>query len=205
MGIVCRSGQYVIANEGGLFTCSNIKRYLDDQAYDEQILEVAELKYREYVCQGAKSTNPRVRFAEVPRSNPNPEPIGKAFVPRKARITEEELKEYGFTVGCPACERTQTGVGPRREHSTQCRDRIEAKMEENEKTKPKIDRARERMDHWTAKVGEEQLGAEMPAAAVADPEGGGGEMELLEPPTELFDIASRPGSVIYRPWYPTTT
>ena len=46
VGIVCRTSEYIIANEGGLFTCSNIKRHPDESAYDKDILDIVKLKYR---------------------------------------------------------------------------------------------------------------------------------------------------------------
>ena len=54
-----------------------------------------------------------------------------------------ELRQYGFTDGCPGCEAAAKGaqtIG----HSDVCRERIEAKMLEDETSAARVWRARER-------------------------------------------------------------
>ena len=48
----------------------------DENSYDKDCLEIVKKSYRDYVCQGASSTNPRVRLATPIPVTGDPDPIG---------------------------------------------------------------------------------------------------------------------------------
>ena len=84
------------------------RRLQDDLAYDAQCLQEVKIGYREYVCHGAMSSNSRVRFAVPLPDNRDPAPAFGPAIPRRMRITPQDLAEHGFTVGCPGCEAAQS-------------------------------------------------------------------------------------------------
>ena len=49
----------------------------------------------------------------------------------------------------------------RENHSDQCRDRLEAELAKSEEGQARLERSKDRIDHWTAKVGEDVLAGEV--------------------------------------------
>ena len=49
VGIVNRNTQYLVATCDGLITCSTVKRYPDDQAYDKKCKVIVTVKYTDYI------------------------------------------------------------------------------------------------------------------------------------------------------------
>ena len=76
VGFNARTTEYLIGTEMGIISCATIRRLQDDLAYDKQCLEDVNVGYREYVCKGASSTNPRVRWAAPMAENKDPMPLG---------------------------------------------------------------------------------------------------------------------------------
>ena len=76
----------------------------------------------------------------VPRDNSAPEaPMegeAKEVVPRRVRITREQVRMAGFTVGCPGCRAINRGQ-PAVNHTEQCRKRFEDNMRETGDEKAK--------------------------------------------------------------------
>ena len=99
----------------------------------------------------------------------------KKGLKRRARICRAvELREYGFTDGCPGCDAAAKhvhAVG----HSETCRMRIEAAMAGNEAAAAKLTRARKRRSEFhgavlTAKQAASKAATAKRAAAVAGKE-----------------------------------
>ena len=125
LGTTERSNEYLVGTSSGITACSTIKRMTDDLAYDASCIEEVGVTYSEYICDGATTTNPRVRFASPAQPNPNPMSVGLAFAPRRMKIGQADLEKVGYIIGCPGCEWAQSQVGPRRAHSEECRTRVE--------------------------------------------------------------------------------
>ena len=79
------------------------------------------------------------------------EMFGDVPVPRRAKITKQDLKEHGFTARCEGC-RAALANKPARPHSQECRDRMENLMKDN----PRVQVAKRRQDEFFEKVVEEQ-------------------------------------------------
>ena len=71
-------------------------------------------------------------------------------VPRRTLLYKGDFTRYEFTVGCPGCIWMQLGQGPRRNHSDECRRRMEEELAKTEEGRQRIARANERIDHWVA-------------------------------------------------------
>ena len=144
-----RTTEYLVANEAGVISCTTIRRMPDENAYDKSCLEAVLVGHRDYVCNGASSTNPRIRLAVQAPVNHDPSPISGPAIPRRMRINPADVVKYGFTIGCQGCEAVQLGSDVRRNHSDECRSRIEKEIEETEGGKKRLQRAKGRMDQWT--------------------------------------------------------
>ena len=72
-------------------------------------------------------------------------------IPRRVRLEKEYFDDYGFTTNCPGCRNIQEGKPPRN-HSEECRKRIEAKVGATEEGRVNLEKASERRD---ARIAEE--------------------------------------------------
>ena len=168
VGVIGRTTEYLISCGGKIIACRTLRRLPDEKAYDRAMIEEVTVRYRDYVCSGAK-TSLEVRHGGGPMPvNPDPNPLRAPIVPRRARITPRDLAQHGYTVGCPGCEYVQSGVGPRRGHDEDCRVRLEEAMVESEEGGDKLKRAKDRFDHWTAKAGEAPENEDVEVAIVED-------------------------------------
>ena len=96
-----------------------------------------------------------VRFGETHVKNTETDPISNPMVPRRARLTPGDFQEFGYTVGCPGCDQLQIGGSLRRNHTDDCRDRIEAALSTTEHGKDRLGRAQDRLDAKLAEIVEE--------------------------------------------------
>ena len=128
LGSSSRTIEHLIGVEEGIIKVDTFKRMPDDVAYDRACLDIVKTGYREYVCEGASSGPIQVRGSDpLPR---NADEGARGILPRRARITPKDLKEHGYTVGCPGCEAVEMGLATRRGHTEECRQRIEEALVE---------------------------------------------------------------------------
>ena len=135
-----------------MFSSARIRRLQDDKAYDASIIEVVKMKYREYIINGSKSSPIGVRF-HVPLKV-NPDENAAPVIPRRMRMKPEDFETYGFTVGCPGCEQIQLDSSVRKNHSEQCRIRMETEIGKSSAGQDRLSKAKDRIDTKTAEMGE---------------------------------------------------
>ena len=110
------------------------------------------MRYRDYVLEGARSTPIEVRMPTVstPASVPEmPQPI-----PRRAKLNLGDLARHGYTVGCPGCQQLLLGSSIRRNHTEECRRRIESELDKTSGGQERLGRAKERLDTRAAEIGQ---------------------------------------------------
>ena len=115
-----------MATSDGFFSCANIRRLLDEEAYDHECIQAVMITYLEYVLEGAKSSPTGVCFGETNINNAETYPMTAPMVPRRAQPKPEYFEKFGFTIGCPGCDQFQVGGSAQRNHNEVCRDHIEA-------------------------------------------------------------------------------
>ena len=142
-----------MVNDEGAFTCSTMRRLQEDKAFDKNVLKDVKVNYREYVTEGASSSPVEVRPA-VP-SAPANGPGGARTMPRRARMSQADFDKFGYTAGCPGCEQLQLKLGQRRGHTEECRQRIEAGLAKTDVGQERLAKAKDRLDHQTAVIGQE--------------------------------------------------
>ena len=111
-------------------------------------------------------------------------------------MNHTDFDEFGFTEGCKGCEFSQTGIGQRQNHS---RGRVEAELAKSEEGQTRIDRSKDRIDHWVAKAREEPIiehdstddqcigHGEMKTEAIENNHNDDGNVEMRQP--EQLDIS----------------
>ena len=153
VGIESRTSEYLVQNKDGVFKCRTIRRLSRDKAFSKDTLTMGAWGISDYVNKGAR-TSAEARQGEQVREGV---PGGREFAPRRARLLPDDFKRHGFTQGCRGCAWVEDGVGARVAHTEECRTRLEKLLEEDETGKQRLDRAKDRIDHWTAGAGEAQI------------------------------------------------
>ena len=128
--MIDRYNTYLVGTSEGIYASPHIMKFQDDQAYDAHLIDDTKEKFYNYLRGGVRAPLAAIvplRSALIP-ANPDTSPVpvaGGKYVPRKARITKEDLLQHGYTPGCPGCIAAQ-GDGSRqfRKHTDECRRRM---------------------------------------------------------------------------------
>ena len=115
VGIVNRNTEYLLATTDAIVSCSTVRRWPDNEAYDKKCIEEVDIKYTDYVKTGPRTAPIAVRF--TPKLNniaPDPYPILTSVVPRAAYLKPKDFMIHGYTGGCKGYENLATGIGSRR-------------------------------------------------------------------------------------------
>ena len=162
----------MVASGDRIYKCRTVRRRADEVAYNSEIIDCVVARFEDYVLKGAK-TLLRVSFPRT-ASAPTAQPTrGTGIVPRRLYLKPADFKKYGFTQGCPGCTHAQTNIGPKRNHSEACRNRMESEIANNDEDE-RTGKVRERHDHFLAKSIEESDdtrhgGVEEPETTTAQP------------------------------------
>ena len=81
-------------------------------------------------------------------------------MPRKAKIKPLDFEHNGFTNGCPGCEQIQLDFPNRKNHTEECRRRMEEALSKTSKGQEKLDRAKDRLDTKVAELGQAEMDKE---------------------------------------------
>jgi hypothetical protein len=75
------------------------------------------------------------------------------YRPRRAKLTQDIVKRFGYTAGCPKCRSLERGEGANVAigHSAKCRERLEARMQEDPIFKERLERAENRINENLAR------------------------------------------------------
>ena len=63
LGVIWKSGEYVVGAAEGVFKCSTIKTRPIENAYDPSCIDYITTSYDDYILKGAKSEGAKLRFA----------------------------------------------------------------------------------------------------------------------------------------------
>ena len=134
-----------------------------EEAFSQKWLDEALTPIDEYVQKGTKTSFEDIRTHRhiVDGHAPIPAAPGRAFIPRRARLAHKDFDNCENTEGCRGCEFLQTGIGQRQNHSDQCRDTLESDLAKSEEGQVRLERSKDRIDHWAAKVGKDALAGEV--------------------------------------------
>ena len=126
LGVIWKSGEYVVGTAEAVLKCSTIKKRPTDNAYDSNCIDCITTSYDDYILKGAKSEGAKLRFA------PNVTPIAATPILAREEVTGRpdgcthclRILRLAYTVGCPGCVWMQNKLGTIRGHNNNCRDRM---------------------------------------------------------------------------------
>ena len=172
LGMNDRCNSFLIGMSEGIYASPHVMKFSEDQAYDPTLIDDINVRFYDYL-KGGVNAPPAVIASRAAILHPNPDvaptPVaGGDYVPRRARITKEDLIKHGYTPGCPGCVAAQLPERSRgfRNHSEACRQRMSDLIPEERQQK-----AKDRLDNRTAEPGEPEVtksDTATPAAAVID-------------------------------------
>ena len=165
----------MVAVEDNTYHCRTIKRRADEICYDRRFFDGIAVRFEDFILKGAKT----VVHVNVPKAGGGDRqseiPTKSAeIIPRRLYVKPADFVRHGFTQGCPGCVCARTGIGPKRNHSEICRQRLEAEIVKDLSDTRTV-KAQERMDHYLAKKVAESKRDEDP------------RQDLVEEPVEMED------------------
>lgn len=195
VGIVNRNTQYLISTSDGIIACSTVRRLPDEEAYDKTCLEDVKVKYSDYIHGGARTKPTTVKFASAPSAaQPDQQPIVTNYASRALKLTAKDFVKHDFTAGCAGCEYLVTGLGGRKGHSSECRQRMEDLLAGDDAGSKRVKEASERRDLWLAEQlhNQDVKPSDTVVAEVVD-----ADMTLPEvAPEELVDARVKPSDTV---------
>ena len=170
LGMCAMTGQYTLYDEEKKVVkqARTIKLVPDQQKWDVELIEeVASTPYNEHA-----GHEQEVAFQDRPSRPEDEDPAKKIAKSRRIYIKGEDIKAFGYTVGCPKCDHERR-YGPGRTtkgHSDLCRRRIIDELMKTPEGLRRIQNADERLTRTLAEHVEAQ--------AQGPQDHGGGEMQL---------------------------
>ena len=150
LGYAWRSTEYLVAVGDHIYQCRTVKRRADEIAYNHSLIENLNVRFEDFVLKGARTTahvhRPKAAGGDSPDILPT---RGTGIIPRRMYLKPSDFAVHGFTQGCPDCIFAQTGIGPKRNHSDACRQRMEAEIGKDA-SDDRAAKVKERQDRYLA-------------------------------------------------------
>lgn len=170
VGVISRSTEYLVMNKDIIFKASDNTRVTEGEAHRPDIIDELKVTVEDYVSEGAKAQHVGARVPQAGGEGVVSAPVvGRGCAPRRLQFKDQDFMKYGYSVGCPGCLWTETGMGKRQKHSESCRRRIEVAMSEDPMDKVRLGENREHMEHWMAREIEKGEEKAAEGAVVEDP------------------------------------
>ena len=95
-----------------------------------------------------------------PMAEPNPteRPEGTEPQHRRMQILASDIRDHGYTIGCPACGNLKRNIATRKGHNEACRSRIMQELAKSDSGRQRLEREGQRVnqnlaDHIAREVG----------------------------------------------------
>ena len=152
------SHSYVVCCEGTVKQYRSIYRIPLTQRWSGEKLEKVDVDYKAmHEGRGARAVPFAPRDPEAPVEH-------KGRHARRLELRQGDFDPamggHGWTEQCPKCDKARLHgwrEAVNQQHSNQCRERIEKCLEATEKGRTRLELAKERLDRYTAKIGEDAI------------------------------------------------
>ena len=130
LGVLDSTGEVLIGTNEGVIRGRDFRGYTDaeDRWDKSQAMSVVGTPWQPAPGKPEDVVPVRVRFQDE-QEQPKPPEEGEKREPvrRRARITKDDIKKFGYTIGCHGCRAISRG-SPAENHSEECRARIESEL-----------------------------------------------------------------------------
>ena len=149
LGMREESTEHIIHTSEGIVRARSIRRVpIEDRWNAEGILAIAATPWNTRPSKEEKEDAAPTREKEDSRAKSDEHAWAeKDAVPKKAKITNEDLEEHGFTMGCPGCSAARRGAKGFA-HSNACRLRFEQAWARTAKGRTKLERESDRVNRF---------------------------------------------------------
>ena len=191
VGCTVRSGEHLVATQGGVFKASSVLRRAQDKRWSSELIKAVKGTPKEPVPGSGNSKivayakhkdageERKVEYATRPMTE---EPEVRANY-----IYKRDVEEHGATEGCPGCRALMNPNSRyRAKHTQECKDRMETAMVQSQQGAMRVIRATER--HNLARARAEEQEAEKNATEDK------GQAKKKSRPSEGDDSATASGS-----------
>ena len=154
------SNEAVIGTKDGAVRAYAIKRQDEDRRWDGELLKDLQGTPQQ-PDPGKPGLAIPIRIHFDPPSLQEPIRAEENEKPRQIRrmkITARMLEKYGYSDGCDGCRYRRAGLGESRNHTEECRKRIEAEMDRDEDGRKRKEEDEARINHRIAEEMERTLG-----------------------------------------------
>ena len=164
LGIQEGSAMKYIGTAKGVVRAWTIKRRPESERFEAEVFDSMVGVPWELVPQSVAGMKDRGMRQEISIGLPSEElpdetaegRKSKGYVPRGLYIRRDvELAEFGYTANCDGCAAAKHGLA-HRQHSRACRERIASELSKTEEGKQRLDRVREREEHFMLQTHEEE-------------------------------------------------
>ena len=108
------------------------------------------MTHSDFVSNGAATSSRTPVVVSAPVHMPDAE--RNVPVPRRLMLRQTDFAKFGFTAGCAGCEWLTHKIGHSRNHTEDCRTRIEAAVAESDEGKARLEKNKDRIDHAVAQI-----------------------------------------------------
>ena len=167
------SNAYILSTENGLVTSRSLSRLPEPARWSADAL--ATIKATPW--SERERPAPEVRFQQPAADRGATADTALPTQARRFRINDKELREFGFTDGCPQCAHVQRygKARPGGKHSEACRVRLTEAIAGTEAGKARLDAHSERIDRAIAEYIEHQVEKDKPGEGGAPSRHGSAE------------------------------
>ena len=192
VGYRSNSGEFMVANQAGVYKTRNIRRKPVEERWDKDAVEGLKFTPWRVREQAARDTDqplreqqlqPHVDIQVDESLNPDvPPPKPAEAIPRRVYITRAVLEKYGFTDGCLGCTNSAvrlTGIV----HSDECRKRIESAMHQDVVDKARLQESKRKREEFVSRhLGPDKVKrANVELKSAGTIQGGASEQPLARP------------------------
>ena len=139
-----RNGDVLVMTAEGVLKGGSIKRMPVKECWDPSDLDVLRgtpWSLRPKSAEDVDSLPVRIDLPDA-EGKLTPDPVPRDSAPRSLYVTRKDV-EGNYTPGCPGCLAIQTGL-PVRSHNSECRTKVEQRLNESELGKVRVERAHKR-------------------------------------------------------------
>ena len=167
------SNAYILSTENGLVTSRSLSRLPEPARWSADAL--ATIKATPW--SERERPAPEVRFQQPAADRGATADTALPTQARRFRINDKELREFGFTDGCPQCAHVQRygKARPGGKHSEACRVRLTEAIAGTEAGKARLDAHSERIDRAIVEYIEHQVEKDKPGEGGAPSRHGSAE------------------------------
>ena len=156
VGVKVTTTEKIVADREGTYVVQSIRRVPVEHRYDAELLRgIRGTPWEPNPASGTSELpEPLTIVPKMPEIAPAPSRTfdKDGFGSRSLYIRKSDLKDFGFTAGCPACDAQREGAATAgKSHTSLCRKRLEKAMSEDPEACKRVEQTTSKQNEWVAR------------------------------------------------------